>query len=362
MKKVLFIDRDGTIITEPEDEQVDSFEKLSFLAGAISCLSKIAIETDFELVMVTNQDGLGTGAFPEDTFWPVQNKMLEILKGEGIIFKEIFIDRSFPSQNAPTRKPGTAMLTEYLARGIDLSSSFVIGDRQTDVSLAKNLGCKSILLCRDTSPEAELCTTDWNEIYQYLKRIPRSANVERITTETQITVELNLDGTGKYEIDTGIGFFDHMLEQIARHGNMNLKIKVKGDLKIDEHHTVEDVAISLGEAMLKSLGGKKGIERYSFILPMDDCLAQVALDFGGRPWMVWEAEFLREKVGDMPTELFFHFFKSFSDNAKCNLNIKAEGNNEHHKIEAIFKAFAKAIKVAVKQTDNFNLPTTKGAL
>jgi imidazoleglycerol-phosphate dehydratase/histidinol-phosphatase len=362
MKKVLFIDRDGTIITEPEDEQVDSFEKLSFLPGAISCLSKISIETDFELVMVTNQDGLGTGAFPEDTFWPVQNKMLEILKGEGIIFKEIFIDRSFPSQNAPTRKPGTAMLTEYLARGIDLSSSFVIGDRQTDVSLAKNLGCKSILLCRDTSPEAELCTTDWNEIYQYLKRIPRSANVERITTETQITVELNLDGTGKYEIDTGIGFFDHMLEQIARHGNMNLKIKVKGDLKIDEHHTVEDVAISLGEAMLKSLGGKKGIERYSFILPMDDCLAQVAIDFGGRPWMVWEAEFLREKVGDMPTELFFHFFKSFSDSAKCNLNIKAEGNNEHHKIEAIFKAFAKAIKIAVKQTDNFNLPTTKGAL
>jgi imidazoleglycerol-phosphate dehydratase/histidinol-phosphatase len=362
MKKVLFIDRDGTIITEPEDEQVDSFEKLSFLPGAISCLSKISIETDFELVMVTNQDGLGTGAFPEDTFWPVQNKMLEILKGEGIIFKEIFIDRSFPSQNAPTRKPGTAMLTEYLARGIDLSSSFVIGDRQTDVSLAKNLGCKSILLCRDTSPEAELCTTDWNEIYQYLKRIPRSANVERITTETQITVELNLDGTGKYEIDTGIGFFDHMLEQIARHGNMNLKIKVKGDLKIDEHHTVEDVAISLGESMLKALGGKKGIERYSFILPMDDCLAQVALDFGGRPWMVWEAEFLREKVGDMPTELFFHFFKSFSDNAKCNLNIKAEGNNEHHKIEAIFKAFAKAIKIAVKQTDNFNLPTTKGAL
>jgi imidazoleglycerol-phosphate dehydratase/histidinol-phosphatase len=362
MKKVLFIDRDGTIITEPEDEQVDSFEKFSFLPGAISCLSKIAKETDFELVMVTNQDGLGTGSFPEVTFWPVQNKMLEILRSEGIIFKEIFIDRTFPSQNAPTRKPGTAMLTEYLAKGVDLSSSFVIGDRQTDVRLAKNLGCKSILICRDTSSEAELCMTDWNEIYQFLKRIPRTANVERITTETQIIVELNLDGTGKYEIDTGIGFFDHMLEQIARHGNMNLKIKVKGDLKIDEHHTVEDVAISLGEAMLKALGGKKGIERYSFILPMDDCLAQVALDFGGRPWMVWEAEFLREKVGDMPTELFFHFFKSFSDNSKCNLNIKAEGNNEHHKIEAIFKAFAKAVKIAVKQTDNFNLPTTKGSL
>jgi imidazoleglycerol-phosphate dehydratase/histidinol-phosphatase len=305
---------------------------------------------------------LGTGSFPEVTFWPVQNKMLEILRSEGIIFKEIFIDRTFPSQNAPTRKPGTAMLTEYLAKGVDLSSSFVIGDRQTDVRLAKNLGCKSILICRDTSSEAELCMTDWNEIYQFLKRIPRTANVERITTETQIIVELNLDGTGKYEIDTGIGFFDHMLEQIARHGNMNLKIKVKGDLKIDEHHTVEDVAISLGEAMLKALGGKKGIERYSFILPMDDCLAQVALDFGGRPWMVWEAEFLREKVGDMPTELFFHFFKSFSDNAKCNLNIKAEGNNEHHKIEAIFKAFAKAVKIAVIQTDNFNLPTTKGSL
>ena len=362
MKKVLFIDRDGTIITEPEDEQVDSFDKLSFLPGAISCLSTIAKETDFELVMVTNQDGLGTESFPEETFWPVQNKILEILKGEGIIFKEIFIDKSFPSQNAPTRKPGTAMLVKYLAKGVDLTSSFVIGDRSTDVTLAKNLGCKAILIGRETSPEAELCAADWNEICRYLKRIPRTAKVERNTTETQIIAELNLDGSGTYAIDTGIGFFDHMLEQIARHGNIDLTIKVKGDLKIDEHHTVEDVAITLGEAVLGALGGKKGIERYSFLLPMDDCLAQVALDFGGRPWLVWEAEFRREKVGDMPTELFFHFFKSFSDNAKCNLNIKAEGDNEHHKIEAIFKAFAKAIKIAVYQTDNFNLPTTKGTL
>jgi imidazoleglycerol-phosphate dehydratase / histidinol-phosphatase len=362
MKKVLFIDRDGTIVAEPEDEQVDSFDKLSFLPGAITCLSKITKETDFELVMVTNQDGLGTESFPEETFWPVQNKILEILRGEGIIFKEIFIDRSLPSQNAPTRKPGTAMLVKYLAKGVDLSSSFVIGDRTTDITLAKNLGCKAILISNEISPEAELCTADWNEIYLYLKRTPRTAKVERITTETHIIVELNLDGTGIYSIDTGIGFFDHMLEQIARHGDIDLAIKVKGDLKIDEHHTVEDVAITLGEAILKALGGKKGIERYSFLLPMDDSLAQVALDFGGRPWLVWEVQFLREKIGEMPTELCFHFFKSFCDNAKCNLNIKAEGDNEHHKIEAIFKAFAKAIKMAVKQTDNFNLPTTKGTL
>jgi imidazoleglycerol-phosphate dehydratase/histidinol-phosphatase len=362
MKKVLLIDRDGTIVFEPEVEQVDSFDKLVFLPGAISCLSKIAKETDFELVMVTNQDGLGTESFPEDTFWPVHNMMLQILRGEGVVFTEIFIDRTLPSQNAPTRKPGTAMLVKYLAKGIDLDSSYVIGDRLTDVELAKNIGCKAIFINKENSPEAQLSTTDWNDIYKYLKLLPRSAKVVRKTSETDIAVELNLDGSGKSSIDTGIGFFDHMLDQIARHGNLDLNIMVKGDLHIDEHHTVEDVAISLGEAILKALGGKKGIERYSFILPMDDCLAQVALDFGGRPWLVWETEFLREKVGEMPTELFFHFFKSFSDNAKCNLNIKAEGQNEHHKIEAIFKAFAKAVKLAVKQTDNFNLPTTKGTL
>ena len=362
MKKTLFIDRDGTIIAEPEDEQVDSFEKMAFLPGAITCLSKIAKETDFELVMVTNQDGLGTESFPEDTFWPVQNKMLEILRGEGVVFSEIFIDRSLPSDKAPTRKPGTAMLIKYLAKGIDLESSFVIGDRITDVKLARNLGCKAICLNDKEISDADFSTTDWNEIYKYLKKIPRIARVERRTSETKIFTEVNLDGSGKSTIDTGIGFFDHMLEQIARHGNIDLKITAKGDLEIDEHHTVEDVAITLGESVLKALGGKKGIERYSFVLPMDDCLAQVALDFGGRPWLEWEVVFLREKVGEMPSEMFFHFFKSFSDNAKCNLNIKAEGDNEHHKIEAIFKAFAKAIKLAVKQTDNFSLPTTKGSL
>jgi imidazoleglycerol-phosphate dehydratase/histidinol-phosphatase len=362
MKKVLFIDRDGTIIAEPEDEQLDSLEKMIFLPGAISGLSKIAGETDFELVMVTNQDGLGTNSYPENTFWPVHNKMLQILKGEGIVFSEIFIDRTFSSDNAPTRKPGTAMLMQYLSGGIDLSASFVIGDRLTDVELAKNLGCKAIYINNKKTPAAVLCTTDWNEIYRFLKQMPRSAKVERRTSETEIFTELNLDGSGKSSINTGIGFFDHMLEQIARHGNIDLNINVLGDLHIDEHHTVEDVAITLGEAMLKAIGGKKGIERYGFVLPMDDCLAQVAIDFGGRPWLVWDAEFLREKVGEMPAELFFHFFKSFSDNAKCNLNIKAEGQNEHHKIEAIFKAFAKSLKMAVKQTDNYNLPSTKGSL
>jgi len=362
MKKVLFIDRDGTIITEPEDEQVDSFEKLEFLPGAISCLSGIIRETDYELVMVTNQDGLGTEAFPEEDFWPVHNKMLQILKSEGVIFSEIFIDRTLPSQKAPTRKPGTAMLTGYLAGGIDLESSFVIGDRLTDIELAKNLGCKAIYISREISTLADLSTDNWYDICKYLKQIPRSSKVIRKTSETDIEVEVNLDGSGKSFIDTGIGFFDHMLEQIARHGNLDLTITVRGDLHIDEHHTVEDVGIALGEAILKALGGKKGIERYSFLLPMDDCLAQVALDFGGRPWLVWETTFTREKVGELPTEMFFHFFKSFSDNAKCNLNIKAEGDNEHHKIEAIFKAFAKAIKIAVKLTDNYNLPSTKGRL
>jgi len=362
MMKVLFIDRDGTIIEEPADEQIDTFEKLTFLPGAITCLSKIAKETDFEFVMITNQDGLGTRSFPENTFWPVQNKILEILKGEGVLFAEIFIDKTTPEQKAPTRKPGTAMLVKYLATGIDLNSSYVIGDRLTDVELAKNLGCKVILIGNEDVPEVELSTKDWNDIYKYLKQIPRTATVYRKTSETDIEIELNLDGSGKSEISTGIGFFDHMLEQIARHGNLDLRIQMKGDLIIDEHHTVEDVAIVLGEAIQKALGGKKGIERYGFVLPMDDCLAQVALDFGGRSWLVWNVKFLREKVGELPTELFFHFFKSFSDNAKCNLNINAEGENEHHKIEAIFKAFAKALKLAVNQTDNFNLLTTKGVL
>lgn len=362
MKKVLFIDRDGTIIMEPEDEQVDSLEKLVFLPGVISCLSKISEETDFELVMVTNQDGLGTQSFPENTFWPAQNKILQILKGEGIKFTEVFIDKTFPSQNAATRKPGTAMLVKYLAKGIDLSSSFVIGDRLTDVELARNIGCKAILVGSKSSPEAELCAGDWNDVYKYLKILPRYSLVERRTSETDIKIELNLDGSGKSIINTGIGFFNHMLEQIARHGNIDLYIEAKGDLEIDKHHTVEDVGIALGEAMLKALGSKKGIERYSFVLPMDDCLAQVALDFGGRPWLVWEVDFTREKIGEMPAELFFHFFKSFTDNAKCNINIKSEGQNEHHKAEAIFKAFAKAISLAVRKTGNFNLPTTKGRL
>ncbi len=362
MKKVLFIDRDGTIIAEPSDEQVDSFEKFSFLPSAITCLSLIAKETDYELVMVTNQDGLGTESFPEETFWPIQNKMLEILGGEGVVFREIFIDRSLPGENAPTRKPGTAMLVKYLAQGVDMDESFVIGDRHTDIQLAKNLGCRSILISREKLPDADFTTNDWNEIYKYLKQIPRSTAIERKTSETQIQIDLNLDGSGKSNISTGIGFFDHMLEQIARHGNLDLTISVNGDLYVDEHHTVEDVAITLGEAMLKAIGGKKGIERYGFVLPMDDCLAQVALDFGGRSWLVWEVEFTRDKIGEMPSELFFHFFKSFSDNAKCNLIIRADGQNEHHKIEAIFKAFAKAIKMAVKQTDNYNLPSTKGIL
>jgi imidazoleglycerol-phosphate dehydratase / histidinol-phosphatase len=362
MKKVLFIDRDGTILSEPADEQVDSIEKMSFLPGVITSLSGIAKETDFELVMVTNQDGLGTESFPEETFWPAQNKMLEILKGEGVDFSEIFIDRTLPAQNAPTRKPGTAMLVKYLSTGIDLTSSFVIGDRKTDIQLAGNIGCRTIYVNEKPSPDAELCTTDWNKIYRYLTKIQRTAKVVRKTNETSIQVDLNLDGSGKSSIDTGIGIFDHMLEQIARHGNIDLAITVKGDLHIDEHHTIEDVAITLGEALLKALGGKKGIERYSFVLPMDDCLAQVALDFGGRPWLVWDVEFTREKIGEMPAEMIFHFFKSFSDNAKCNLNIKASGENEHHKIESIFKAFAKAIRLAVKQTENFNLPTTKGSL
>jgi imidazoleglycerol-phosphate dehydratase / histidinol-phosphatase len=362
MKKVLFIDRDGTIISEPKDKQIDSFEKFSFIAGAISGLSKISEETDFEIVMITNQDGLGTKSFPEAAFWPVQNKMIEILKGEGVSFAEIFIDRSLPSDYAPTRKPGTAMLVNYLAQGIDLENSYVIGDRQTDIKLAGNLGCNAIFFSKKKSDKAVLSTTNWNEIYRYLKSIPRRASVKRKTGETDISVDFNIDGTGKSKITTGIEFFDHMLDQIARHGSFDLAINAAGDKGDDGHHIIEDMAICLGEAFLKALGSKKGIDRYNFVLPMDDCLAQVAVDLGGRPWLVWEAEFKSEKIGEMPTEMFYHFFKTFSDNARCNLNIKAEGINEHHKIESIFKCFAKALKLAVKHTDNFNLPTTKGKL
>jgi imidazoleglycerol-phosphate dehydratase/histidinol-phosphatase len=363
-KKVLFIDRDGTIIKEPPtDFQVDSLEKLEFLPKAISNLRKIAEETDFELVMVTNQDGLGTDSFPENTFWPAQYKMLKTLEQENIIFKQIHVDKSFEHENAPTRKPRTGLLTAYLSEDYDLANSYVIGDRMTDVKLAENLGAKAIFIGASTE-RAALSTTDWDEIYEFLKIPPRSAEVSRKTSETDIYIKLNLDGNGHCDIKTGLHFFDHMLEQLGKHGSTDLEIKVTGDLHIDEHHTIEDTALALGEAYLKALGDKKGIYRYGFLLPMDDVLAQAAIDFGGRPWIVWDAEFKREKVGDMPTEMFYHFFKSFSDTAKCNLNIKAEGANEHHKIEAIFKALARAIKMAVmRDPRNINqLPSTKGVL
>jgi len=362
MKKVLFIDRDGTLVIEPPlDYQLDSLEKLEFYPGVFQYLSRIVKEMDYELVMVTNQDGLGTDSFPEDTFWPAQNKILQAFKNESITFSEIIIDKSFPHENLLSRKPGTALLTHYIKGNYDLANSYVIGDRLTDVQLATNLNCKAIYMGSDAI-EANLITQNWEEIYRFLKSVPRTGSVIRKTNETNIAVMVNLNGSGKSNIDTGLGFFDHMLEQISRHGNIDLDIKVQGDLEIDEHHTIEDTALALGDAFLKALGSKKGIERYGFLLPMDDCLAQVGIDFGGRPWLVWDAEFKREKVGEMPTEMFLHFFKSFSDNAKCNLNIKAEGANEHHKIEAIFKAFAKAIKMAVTQTDNYNIPSTKGSL
>jgi imidazoleglycerol-phosphate dehydratase / histidinol-phosphatase len=362
MKKVLFIDRDGTLVIEPPvDYQLDSLDKLEFYPGVFQWLSKIANELDYELVMVTNQDGLGTASFPEETFWPAQNKIIEAFKNEGIEFSEILIDKSFPEDNAPTRKPRTGLLNQYIYGDYDLSNSYVIGDRATDMELAINLKAQGIFIGEE-NVEAALSTTDWATIYNYLKAKPRIGNVTRTTNETNIDISVNLDGNGKSKLDTGVGFFDHMLEQIAKHGNLDLEVTVKGDLEIDEHHTIEDVAITLGEAFIKALGSKKGIERYGFLLPMDDCLAQVALDFGGRPWLVWEADFKREMVGEMPTEMFMHFFKSFSDAAKCNLNIKAEGDNEHHKIEAIFKAFAKAIKMAVSKTNNYNIPSTKGTI
>lgn len=375
MKKVLFIDRDGTLIIEPPtDYQVDSLEKLEFYPGVFQNLSKVVDLLDFELVMVTNQDGLGTDAFPEDTFWPAQNKMLKAFENEGIVFDDILIDRSFPEDNAPTRKPRTGLLGKYLNGDYDLANSFVLGDRITDVELAKNLGCKAIFLKEPTAAQAELkasglsdscvlSTTKWSAIVSHLFMSDRSATIERNTAETKISVAINLDGSGQCDIKTGLHFFDHMLEQIGRHSGCDLSIKVDGDLNVDEHHTIEDTAIVLGEAIKKALGDKRGIERYGFYLPMDDCLAQVALDFGGRSWLVWEAEFNREMIGDMPTEMFYHFFKSFSDAAACNLNIKAEGKNEHHKIEGIFKALAKAIKAAIRK-DPFNnrLPSTKEML
>jgi imidazoleglycerol-phosphate dehydratase/histidinol-phosphatase len=362
MKKVLFIDRDGTLVIEPPlDFQLDSLEKLEFYPGVFQWLSKIVQELDFELVMVSNQDGLGTESFPEETFWPAQNKIIQAFKNEGIEFSEILIDKSFPEENKETRKPGTAMLQKYIYGDYQLSDSYVIGDRQTDIQLADNLGAKGIYLGEENQ-DAELITTSWKEIYEFLKKLPRKARVHRKTNETDILVELNLDGNGQSQISTGIGFFDHMLEQIARHGEMDVNIQVKGDLHIDEHHSIEDVALTLGSAFKGALGSKKGIERYGFLLPMDDCLARVAIDFGGRPWLVWEADFKREKIGDLPTEMLMHFFKSFSDTAQCNLNIKAEGGNEHHKIEAIFKAFAKAIKMAVKKSGSNQIPSTKGSL
>ncbi len=350
MKKILFIDRDGTILREPADEQIDSYEKFQFLPGCIGALSFIAQHTDYLLVMVSNQDGLGTDSYPEADFWPTQNLMLEILHGEGIVFDAIHIDRSFPHQNLPTRKPGTAMLTPYMNADYDLANSFVIGDRDSDRLLAENLGCKYLF-------------PDWEKVKEVVYAGERTAEVKRTTAETDISVSVNLDGQGKSNIATGLGFFDHMLEQIARHGNIDLSIHCKGDLNVDEHHTIEDVAICLGECLLKALGDKRGIERYGYCLPMDDCLCQVALDFGGRPWLVWQAEFHREHVGDMPTEMFLHFFKSLSDSARMNLNIKAEGTNEHHKIEGIFKALARALKMAVKRDINhYVLPSSKGML
>lgn len=362
MKKVLFIDRDGTIIREPSDMQVDSLEKLCFLPGAITALARIAAETDFEFVMVTNQDGLGTKSFPEETFRPAHDKMLEILSGEGVSFSGVFIDTSMPSDCSPSRKPGTAMLTKYLASGVNLNGSYVIGDRETDLLLSENLGCRAIYLSATHDPRAVLSTTDWKEIYSYLKRLPRKSCIVRTTRETEVRVELNLDGSGCYKVSTGSGFFSHMIEQLAMHSCVDLCLETKGDTSADEHHLIEDTGIVLGEAFAAALGSKKGIERYGFVVPMDDALAQVAIDLGGRPWLEWRAEFRADKIGTMPAEMIFHFFKSFADHSRCNINIKAEGINDHHKAEAIFKAFGRAIKCAIARSDKCAIPSTKGIL
>ena len=375
MKRALFIDRDGTLVIEPPvDYQLDSLEKLVFYPKVFRNLYFIRKQLDFEFVMVTNQDGLGTDSFPEDTFWPAHDKMLKTLEGEGIRFDDILIDRSFPEENSPNRKPRTGMLGNYLSGEYDLANSYVIGDRLTDMQLAVNLGAKGIwlrpdddearqLLTENTAISPVLITDDWDRISEYLFAGERRATVRRTTRETDIFVDVNLDGHGRTEISTGLGFFDHMLDQIGKHSGIDLTVRVKGDLEVDEHHTIEDTAIALGEALLKALGDKRGIERYGYCLPMDDCLCSVALDFGGRPWLVWDAEFHREKVGDMPTEMFLHFFKSLSDAARMNLNIKAEGTNEHHKIEGIFKALARSIKMAIRRDIyRFELPSTKGTL
>lgn len=375
MKRALFIDRDGTLVIEPPvDYQLDSLEKLVFYPKVFRNLYFIRKQLDFEFVMVTNQDGLGTDSFPEDTFWPAHDKMLKTLEGEGIRFDDILIDRSFPEENSPNRKPRTGMLGRYLSGEYDLANSYVIGDRLTDMQLAANLGAKGIwlrpdddearqLLTENTAVSPVLITDDWDRITEYLFAGERRATIRRTTKETDIFVEVNLDGHGRTEISTGLGFFDHMLDQIGKHSGIDLTVRVKGDLEVDEHHTIEDTAIALGEALLKALGDKRGIERYGYCLPMDDCLCSVALDFGGRPWLVWDAAFHREKVGDMPTEMFLHFFKSLSDAARMNLNIKAEGTNEHHKIEGIFKALARSIKMAIRRDIyRFELPSTKGAL
>lgn len=374
-KRALFIDRDGTLVIEPPvDYQLDSFEKLEFYPKVMRNLFFIRKQLDFEFVMVTNQDGLGTSSFPEDTFWPVHNLMLKTLAGEGVVFDDILIDRSFPEENSPNRKPRTGMLGKYLSDEYDLANSYVIGDRLTDMELARNLGAKGIWLHENDDSTAEilsghediqpvLVTNDWDRIAEFLFAGERYAEVKRVTKETDIFVSLNLDGKGKTSISTGLGFFDHMLDQIGKHSGMDLTVQVKGDLNVDEHHTIEDTAIALGEALAKALGDKRGIERYGYTLPMDDCLCSVALDFGGRPWLVWDAEFHREKIGDMPTEMFLHFFKSLSDAARMNLNIKAEGTNEHHKIEGIFKALARSIKMAVRRDIyHYNLPSTKGVI
>ena len=375
MKRALFIDRDGTLVIEPPvDYQLDSLEKLVFYPKVFRNLYFIRKQLDFEFVMVTNQDGLGTDSFPEDTFWPAHDKMLKTLEGEGIRFDDILIDRSFPEENSPNRKPRTGMLGRYLSGEYDLANSYVIGDRLTDMQLAANLGAKGIwlrpddvearqLLTENTAISPILITDDWDRITEYLFAGERRATIRRTTKETDIFVEVNLDGHGRTEISTGLGFFDHMLDQIGKHSGIDLTVRAKGDLEVDEHHTIEDTAIALGEALLKALGDKRGIERYGYCLPMDDCLCSVALDFGGRPWLVWDAAFHREKVGDMPTEMFLHFFKSLSDAARMNLNIKAEGTNEHHKIEGIFKALARSIKMAIRRDIyRYELPSTKGAL